>query len=172
MMKTQQCGINTCTFWDVVITPEANSDWCVMRWRRRTLTFTHEGGVDNNRTGVLLLILVVWLVQQSPMQIKEMEAFTFKVEILPFAVWFSGSLQDWVSGSELGTTAGPGMSKPCCLVCLHRSISPAIHQCLGYLSPYKEVETHSSFNVLVPQLFIYRKWPIGVTRLVDGWLIS
>lgn len=171
MMKTQQCGINTCTFWDVVMTPEANSDWCVMRWRRRTLTFTHEGGVDNNRTGVLLLILVVWLVQQSPMQIKEMEAFTFKVEILPFAVWFS-VVPYRIGLVVLNWEPEAGMSKPCRLVCLHRSISPAIHQCLGYLSPYKEVETHSSFNVLVPQLFIYRKWPIGVTRLVDGWLIS
>lgn len=107
-----------------------------------------QGGVDNNRTGVLLLILVVWLVQQSPMQIKEMEAFTFKVEILPFAVWFS-VVPYRIGLVVLNWEPQASMSKPCCLVCLHRSISPAIHQCLGYLSPYKEVETHSSFNVLV-----------------------
>lgn len=89
-----------------------------------------QGGVDNNRTGVLLLILVVWLVQQSPMQIKEMEAFTFKVEILPFAVWFS--VVTYRTGLVvLNWEPQAGMSKPCCLVCVHRSISPAIHQWLG-----------------------------------------
>lgn len=89
-----------------------------------------QGGVDNNRTGVLVLILVVWLVQQSPMQIKEMEAFTFKVEILPFAVWFS-VVPYRIGLVVLNWEPQAGMSKPCCLVCLHRSISPAIHQWLG-----------------------------------------
>lgn len=172
MMKTQQCGINTCTFWDVVITPEANSDWCVMRWRRRTLTFTHGTRVVLTIIGQVCCFSYWWFdwCNNLPCKSRRWKRSRLKWR---FCHLLSGFLVPYRIGLVvLNWEPQAGISKPCCLVCLHRSISPAIHQCLGYLSPYKEVETHSSFNVLVPQLFIYRKWPIGVTRLVDGWLIS